>query len=109
MASREYKLTRKPYEFTKQTKIDALRRDNWSCAECGKHKKNTEKGYLEIHHVLEIWFVIKYLPHISPTVVASLENAKCLCSSCHNKEHQKKKRYKEMISIAQGLLGMVNA
>ena len=109
MRNREYRKKRRPYEFDKITKLNALRRDGWKCVECGTAKKDTESGYLEIHHILEIWFVIKYLPQMSPTVVSSLENAACLCTDCHKKEHKKPKRYKQMISIAQGLIGMVNA
>lgn len=106
MPKKEWDKKRKPYEFSDETKLKALYRDEWACVNCGTKKEDTPEHFLEIHHILEIWFVVKYLPQLAPAVVNSLENSLCLCVSCHNKEHEKRKDKLELMAIAQGLLAI---
>ncbi len=75
----------KEYEFPHQTVIDALRRADWKCEQCGKPKKDTPEGYLELHHLLPVMIAVKYYPHILPELIASLDNCKVLCCQCHSK------------------------
>lgn len=80
----------KEYEFTYSTKINALIRDSFTCQKCHKHKTEVTPKYLEIHHIVPIWFALKFLPHLAATYFTSVDNAQCLCRSCHNEEHLEK-------------------
>lgn len=82
------KIDRTPYEFSKETKLEALRRAEWKCEKCGKPKRECREGYLEIHHKLQVYLAIKYYPHIFPEVVASIDNAMVVCRDCHPHEDE---------------------
>lgn len=86
--SKGHKEKRAPYEFSSDVKLDALRRANWRCERCGKHKSETPEGYLEIHHILAIGIVIKDYPQLAPAIVKSLANAEVLCCDCHTQIHR---------------------
>ena len=87
-------------EFSDKTKLDALRRCNFTCERC--HKPKREVGYLEVHHVLGIAIALNYYPQISHAVISSLENAKCYCQKCHDvMDREDRKRHQE---IAKELL-----
>lgn len=89
-------------EFTKETKLAALRRDNWSCQECGKRKELV--GHLEIHHLLGIAIALQCHPEVSHAMLSSLENSICLCPSCHKiRDKIDRKKHKE---YAQELLAL---
>lgn len=105
MRSDLWQKIRSKYEFSKKTKIDALKRDNFTCVDCNKKKKETRGGYLQVHHIVPIWFAVNYLPNITPSVLSSLENAVCLCVDCHEKRHITETK-KEYIFLAQSLLSV---
>lgn len=89
-------------EFTKETKLAALRRDEWTCQECGRKKEQV--GYLEIHHKLGIAIALQCHPEISHALISSLANATCLCHDCHSKrdviDRKKHKEYaQELLSL----------
>jgi len=75
-------------EFPRETKVDALRNADWKCEMCGVKKKETEQGFLEIHHILPVYIAVKYYPHVSAVAIRSLANAEVLCVSCHHKRHE---------------------
>lgn len=96
------------YEFTAETKLEALRRSSlknkerlFCCEQCGKTKKQV--GYLEIHHKLGIAVARRFYPQISAAVISSLANAEVLCPKCHDRRDvEDRKRHK---FFAQALLG----
>lgn len=73
------------FEFSKQTKIEALKRANFTCEECGKKKYECTPQFLEIHHIVGIAIAIQYHPELSHAMISSLKNCSCLCVSCHKK------------------------
>ncbi len=72
-------------EFSKQTKIETLKRSGFCCEECGKKKYECNPPYLEIHHVVGIAIAIQYHPELSHAMISSVANAESLCVSCHKK------------------------
>lgn len=81
---------RAPYEFSKQTILEALQRCNFTCDVCGKHKKETPEGYLEAHHLVGIYFFLKYkkeFPGMTREIMRSVANCSMLCVECHKKAH----------------------
>lgn len=93
------------YEFSPQTKLEALRRANWKCEICGVPKQSARDGYLEIHHKLAIAVAIQYYPSLGHTIISSLANAQVLCKDCHQQEDNRMRFNHPM--IAAGLLGML--
>ena len=93
------------YEFSYQTKLDALKRDSFTCQNCHKHKQEVEPPYLEIHHIVPIWFVVRYLPEMSAIYFHSIDNAVCLCKECHLKEHERQ-GVADYWTLAIALLGV---
>jgi len=82
---------RKPFEFTKQTKTEALRRAGFSCESCGVSKRETKEKYFEIHHQIAIGWYLKNKEQfyfVSHAFISSLENAMCLCVDCHTDLHR---------------------
>lgn len=74
------------YEFSKSTVIEALKRANFTCENCGTRKLDTPEKYLEIHHLIYVWYAIdNNIPH---AIITSVENAMCLCHSCHVELHR---------------------
>ena len=92
---------RKEYEFTGQTKREALEAQNYRCDGCGTEDKRT--GRLQAHHVVAIWFAREM--GISSLLIKSLENCVCLCQKCHTERHLQEDRTQYAI-IAQALLGV---
>lgn len=80
---------RKAYEFTRETKLEAINRSQCRCERCNKsiYEDNVR---LEVHHRVPV-FVAKMYPQFSLSVIKSLANAEVLCSSCHHAEHRKKR------------------
>lgn len=74
-------MSRRGKEFSQATIDFAFKRAEGRCEECGSHNQ------IEVHHIAPIWFVSKYFPQLSVWVLKSAENAKCLCSKCHDKAH----------------------
>lgn len=74
------------YEFTPETKLEALKRANFRCEGCGVPKREARDGYLEIHHVLGVAAAIKFYPSLAPAIISSLANAQVLCKDCHQQE-----------------------
>jgi 5-methylcytosine-specific restriction endonuclease McrA len=64
-------------EFSGRTKVEALKRAGHRCEECGFD------GYVEVHHLLAIYYAVNFYPQIAPYLVASLDNAKVLCPDHH--------------------------
>ena len=83
---------REPYEFSNSVKKYALERAGWKCEECGKSKKDAQ--YLEIHHIVPIWWAIKY-PILAQIVIKSTANAQALCKECHTERHKERTEYFE--------------
>lgn len=83
---------REPYEFSGSVKKYALERAGWKCEECGKSKKDAQ--YLEIHHIVPIWWAIKY-PVLAQIVIKSTANARALCQKCHKARHEQRTEYLE--------------
>lgn len=98
---------RQPYEFSEETKRDALKRSENRCEECGVHEADEQ---LYIHHILSC-FIAKHRPELSPEMIRSLANARVLCS----KHHREADRYNESLTeneimvIAIALFGMVQS
>lgn len=101
------KVDRTPMEFSDQTKLDALRRADFKCECCGRSKpdlkRDGDKAYFEIHHILPIFIIAREFPELSLTVIKSVENAKVLCIPCHHKTHHEG-TMKEYIDHAEILL-----
>ena len=70
-------------EFTKEVKIEALKKADWCCEECGIKKQDTVNGYLEIHHRVGIAVALLNHPELSHAMIASIANAVVLCIPCH--------------------------
>jgi len=73
----------KSCEFTNEVKVEALRKADWCCEECGIKKKDTVDGYLEIHHRVGIAVALHNHPELSHAMIASIANAVVLCIPCH--------------------------
>jgi len=73
----------KSCEFTNEVKIEALKKADWCCEECGIKKKDAEKGYLEIHHRVGIAVALHNHPELSHAMISSIANAVVLCIPCH--------------------------
>ncbi len=71
-------------EFSRETKIEALKRANWQCECCGVKKKDTKEGYLELHHRLGVMLAVHHYPEFAHTLIASLANCQVLCIPCHD-------------------------
>jgi 5-methylcytosine-specific restriction endonuclease McrA len=68
-------------------KASAMKRDNYSCVECGA-KKSTRKGHevkLEMHHVhgIQNWAII--IETIRKYLLCKPEDWQTLCKNCHTK------------------------
>ena len=83
VVARQGRIDRAPYEFSDHTKIEALRRADWTCECCGIKKKDAPDGYLELHHRLGIAIAVRQFPELSNAVIKSVENCMCLCATCH--------------------------
>jgi len=70
-------------EFTREVKIEALRKADWCCEECGIRKRDAVNGYLEIHHKVGIAVALLNHPELSHAMIASIANAVVLCIPCH--------------------------
>lgn len=99
-------LDRTPYEFSPETKLEALRRTDFCCADCGTPKRETERGYLEIHHRIPIW-AFHYNPElfvgVTADILTSVENARPLCHPCHREKDRL--QLETYARIAQAILG----
>lgn len=94
-------MTNRPreYEFPGRVKVEAVRRSGHKCEECGL------EGYVEVHHLLGIYYAVNFYPQIEPYLVSSIANAICLCLDCH---HMYDARLKEEHPYyAAKLLGMI--
>ncbi len=87
------------YEFGGETKRQAIARSGNKCEECG------QEGYVEIHHLLGIWYAVNMYPQIEPYLISSIANAICLCLDCHHMYDARLK--KEHPYYAAKLLGMI--
>jgi len=86
----------KTCEFTKEVKVEALRKADWCCEECGIKKKDTVDGYLEIHHRVGIAVALHNHPELSHAMIASIANAVVLCIPCHDlMDREDPKHHKE--------------
>ncbi|MBI6628275.1 HNH endonuclease [Pontibaca salina] len=56
----------------KSLRVEALRRDNYKCVECGA------RGRLEIDHILPV--------RSHPELSFEIDNLQALCVSCHSKK-----------------------
>ena len=81
----------KTCEFSDATKLEALKRADWRCEECGKTKQ--EVGHFEIHHRVGIAIALSHHPELSHAMISSLANSVCLCASCHKKADIKDRRH----------------
>ena len=77
---------RKIYEFSPQTKKEALSRAENRCDHCGKETKE-----LSIHHFISIWWAIE-TQCLATEVIKSLSNAAALCRECHSETHKQESR-----------------
>jgi 5-methylcytosine-specific restriction endonuclease McrA len=77
---------RRPYEFSNQTKQEALSRAENKCDHCGKETKD-----LSIHHLVSIWFAIE-TKCLATEAIKSLSNAAALCRECHQGLHTRDTR-----------------
>jgi len=73
----------KTCEFTKEVKLEALRKADWCCEECGIKKKDAVEGYLEIHHRVGVVVALRNHPELSHAMISSIANAVVLCIPCH--------------------------
>lgn len=71
----------KEYEFSYSTKIQALKRSDFSCQDCGV--RQADGYYLAVHHILGIAYARYYYPDIPASVVSHLANARVLCETDH--------------------------
>lgn len=72
-----YAEKRQPYEFSAQTKQEALNRSP-VCEACGNpHNLNYD-------HILPIWFSLNF-PIFTHELIRSLANCRILCRDCHSK------------------------
>lgn len=66
-------------------RASALKRDNYSCTECGK-KQSKAKGrevFVQVHHVDNInWEQV--IAYIRKHLLCDKNKLKTLCDSCHN-------------------------
>lgn len=67
------------YEFSGTTKRTVMERSGHACEQCGT------PGYVEVHHILGIWYAMHYHTDLAPWLVASIDNAIALCDPCHLK------------------------
>lgn len=74
-----YADTRKPYEFSPQTKQEALLRSP-VCEACGNPHN------LHFDHILPCWFAINF-PVFAQEIIRSLANCRILCLDCHKKRN----------------------
>jgi 5-methylcytosine-specific restriction endonuclease McrA len=102
MASR-----REPHNFSSETKLESLRRYDFRCANCGKHKKDCKPKLLELHHRLPISIALDHFPH-AVFALKSVENCIPLCRECHKEVHEDL-TIEECAIIAQALLGMLTS
>ena len=72
-----YADTRKPYEFSPQTKQEALLRSP-VCERCGNPHN------LNFDHIIPCWFAINF-PVFATEIIKSLANCRILCTECHKK------------------------
>lgn len=93
---------REHYEFSKATRIEALRRAEYRCEQCGKSDK--EVGKLFIHHKLMIEMAARYYQDISCEVIKSLANAEVLCDHCHKVRDEQARREHGMFALALKLM-----
>ena len=88
------------YEFSGPVKKQAIARSGGKCEDCG------QPGYVEIHHLLGIYYAINFYPQIEPYLVSSIANAICLCLDCHHKYDAALR--KDHPYYAAKLLGMID-
>jgi len=70
-------------KFSYSTKKEVLEQADGRCQICGE-----EYEYLEVHHLIAIWFAIHYCPSLSTTVVNNIANAIAVCPNCHTQLHK---------------------
>ncbi len=85
-------------EFSMSTKIEAKRRANYQCQECGA----TEP--LQAHHLIPIYIAREIeLPNVA---IRNLANCEILCDDCHKETHENELSIEEYKALAQSLLGV---
>lgn len=83
-----YAEKRQPYEFSAQTKQEALNRSP-VCEACGN--PGSYEDTLILHHKIAIWFALEN-PCLAIGVLRSIANAQILHRSCHRKIHLQESR-----------------
>ncbi len=76
-------MSRQGKEFPSYVIDLSFRRSGGACEQCGS------KENIEVHHILPIWVAAQYFPQLASMVLKSAENAKCLCSNCHDELHRR--------------------
>lgn len=72
-------------EFSDATKLEALRRADFTCEDCGTKKQDTKEGCLQIHHIVGIALALRHHPELSHAMISSIHNTAVLCQTCHKK------------------------
>jgi 5-methylcytosine-specific restriction endonuclease McrA len=80
------------YNFRKETKMKVKKREHNRCQCCGEKVKGSEAN---IHHMLPIYLVKKYVPSASPSLIRHLANASIICVDCHNQLHSEMNDWSE--------------
>lgn len=70
-------------KFSYQTRQEALKQADYRCQICGE-----KCNYLEVHHIIAIWFAIHYCPSLSTEVIRDISNAIAVCPNCHAQLHK---------------------
>lgn len=89
---------RRPFEFSHNTKKEALERAHNVCEGCGKPGT---KAKLEVDHLIPVFFALKY-PLFAQEVIKSLANARVLCQECHSKRMHYEES--EIMLLAYGVM-----
>lgn len=98
---------RRPLEFDRKTKIEALERNNYKCVDCGVEDSRTNR--LQVDHEIAIWFALEN-PCLVADVIKSIANAKPRCTKCHSEKHKRESRkmYQELApKVLQAYLELV--
>jgi 5-methylcytosine-specific restriction endonuclease McrA len=89
---------RTPYEFSLETKREALARHDYKCVDCGAEDDRTNR--LQLDHEIAIWFA-RENPALTVEVIRSIANCVPRCARCHSEKHKRESRkmYQELAPV----------
>lgn len=73
----------------KDWSIDCMKRDNFTCQECGRKRCPGDRVVLDVHHIISFKDIVKNIKTLDEArnckKLWDRQNGKTLCRECHNK------------------------